>query len=73
MPVSQRYKVHLGRIKAQEVAGFCGGCSRYQAGDLLLDGRLLHDGWTDSDALCGRLLAMIHACQWYKVLPHDYY
>jgi len=57
-PASQRYKVRLCRIKAQEIAVFCGGCIRYhwQAGHILLDGRLLHNRWTNFDSVCGRLL-----------------
>jgi len=66
---SQRYKVLLCRIKAQEVAVFCGGCIRYhwQAGDILLDGRLLHNRWTDIDSVCGGLLGSPPATQWYKI------
>jgi len=62
-PASQRYKVRLCRIRTQEFAVFCGGFMRYKAGDILLDGRLLDDRGTDSDALCGRLLAMTQASQ----------
>jgi len=62
-PAFQRYNVCLCRIEAYEFAIFCGGCIRYQAGDILLDGRLLHDRRTDSDALCGRLLAITQASQ----------
>ena len=65
-PASQRYKVHLCRINTQEFAVFCGGCIRYPASDTLLDGRLLRDGLTDSDTLCGRLLAMTQASYSYK-------
>jgi len=67
MPASQWYKVCLCHIEGHEFAVFCGGCIRYQAGDILLDSGLLQDRWTDSDALCGRLLAMIQALQWYKI------
>jgi len=62
-PAFQRYKVRLCRIETHEFAVFCGGWIRYQAGDILLDGSLLHDRLTDSDALCGRLLAMAQALQ----------
>jgi len=57
-PAIQRYKVHLCRIETQEIAVFCGenlsstNSPRY----LLLDGRLLHNRWTDFDSVCGRLL-----------------
>jgi len=68
-PASQRYKVRLHRIGTQEFPVFCGGYIRYKASDILLDGRLLDDRWTDSDTLCGRLLAMTQALQWYKILP----
>jgi len=62
-PASQRYNVRLCRIRTQEFTVFCGGYIRYKAGDILLDGRLLDDSWTYSDALCGRLLAMTQASQ----------
>jgi len=62
-PASQRYKVRLCRIKAHEFAVFCGACIRYQAGDILLDSRLLNDRLMDSDALCGRLLVIKQASQ----------
>jgi len=39
----------------------------YQAGDILLDGRLLHNRWTDFAALCGRLLGSMPATRRYKV------
>jgi len=42
-PATQRYKVRPCRIKAHEVAVFCAGCIRYQAGNTLLDGRYLHN------------------------------
>jgi len=66
---SQRYKVRLCRIKTQEVAVFCVGCISYhwQAGDILLDGRLLHNRWTDFHSVCGRLLGLTPASQRYKV------
>jgi len=54
-PAFQRYRIRLCRIKAQEIAVFCGGCIRSEAGDILLNGRLLHNRRTDSDALCVRL------------------
>jgi len=68
-PATQWYKVRLCRIKTHEFAVFCGGCIRYQTRDILLDCRLLYNRLTDSDALCGRLLAMAQASQWYKVVP----
>jgi len=59
------------RIRAQEFAVFCGGCirSHWQACDTLLDSRLLHNRWTDFDALCRRLsqLDLMSASQWYKI------
>jgi len=69
MPAFQQYKVRLCHIKAQEVTLFCGGCIRSQAGDILLDSRLIHNCRTESDALCVRLLAMEQASQRYNVLP----
>jgi len=68
-PASQWYKVHLGRIGTQEIAVFCAGCIRYQAGDILLDGRLLHTRRAESDSVCRGLLGSTPATQWYKVYP----
>jgi len=68
-PASQRYKVRLCCIKAQEIAVFGGGYIRYQAGDILLDGRLLHNRWTDFDSVCKGLLGSTPAAQRYKVRP----
>jgi len=62
-PASQPYKVRLCCMKAHEFAVFCGGCIRYQAGNILLNSRLLNDRGTDSDALGGRLLAIRQASQ----------
>jgi len=67
MPASQRYKVRPCHIKTHEFAVFCAGCIRYQAGDILLDGRLLHNRWPDFAALCGRLLDSTPATRRYKV------
>ena len=66
-PAMQWYKVGPRRIKPHEIAVFCAGCIRYQAGDILFDGRLLHNHWMDFDALCGRLLGLTPAFQSYKV------
>ena len=66
-PASQRYKVRLCRIKTDEIAVICGGCIRYEAGDVLLDGRLLHDCRTDFSSVYGRLLGSTPASQRYKV------
>ena len=63
----QRYKVRLYRIKTQEIAVFCGEDLYSSHGDILLDSKLLHNRWTDLDALCGRLLALTPASQRYKV------
>jgi len=68
-PATQWYKVRPCRIKTQEIAVFCRGCIRYQAGNILLDGRLLHNRLTDPDVLCRRLLGSTPAIQWYKVRP----
>jgi len=67
MPPSQRYKVRLCRIGTQEFPVFCGGFIRSQAGNVLLDGGLIHNRGTDLDALCGRLLGLTPAFQRYKV------
>ena len=50
-------------IKTQEFAVFCAGCIRYQAGDILLEGRYLHNHRTDFDFFGGWLLAMTQASQ----------
>jgi len=42
MPATQWYKVRPCHIETQEIAVFCGGWIKYQAGDTLLDGRYLH-------------------------------
>jgi len=68
-PASQRYKVRPCHIKAHEIAVFCAGCIRYQAGDILLDGRLLHNRWMDFAAFCGRLLDSMPATRRYRVRP----
>jgi len=66
-PATQWYKVRPCHIKTHEIAVFCAGCIRYQAGDILLDGRLLHNRWTDFAALCGRLLDSTPATRRNKV------
>ena len=66
-PATQRYKVRLCRIKTQELAVLCEGGIKYPAGDILLDGGLLHNRSTDFDSVCGRLLGLTPAFQWYKV------
>jgi len=66
-PATQRYKGRLCRIKTQEIAVFCGEDLYCSPGDLLLDGRLLYNRWTDLDSVCGRLLGLTPAIQWYKV------
>ena len=67
MPASQLYKVRPCRIKTQEFAVFCERCIRYQAGDILLDGRYLHNCRADFDTLCERLLGLMPASQLHKV------
>jgi len=47
MPAIQWYKGCLYRIKAQEIAIFCGEDFYSNPGNLLLDSRLLHNGFTD--------------------------
>jgi len=66
-PATQWYKVRPCHIKTHEVAVFCAGCIRYQAGDILLDGRYLHNRLSDFDSVCGRLLGLTPAFQRYKV------
>jgi len=67
MSASQRCDVRLCRIETQDIAGFCGGCISYPAGDILLDGRILHNRETDFDALCRRMLDLTPALYQYKV------
>jgi len=66
-PAIQWYKVSLCRIKIQEVAVFCGGYIRYQAGNILLNSRLLHNSRMDFDSVCRRLLGSPPATQWNKI------
>ena len=65
-PATQWYKVRPCHIKTHEIAVFCAGCIRYQAGDILLDGIYLHNRWTELAALCGRLLDSTPATRRYK-------
>ena len=67
MPASQEHKVHLCRIRTQRFSVFSGEFIRYHAGDILLNGRLLHNHLTDFDTICGRLLDLTPAFQPYKV------
>jgi len=66
-PASQRYRIHLCRIKTQEVAVFCRDDLYRSPGDTLLDGRYLHNRWPDFDSVCERLLGMMPAFQRYRV------
>jgi len=66
-PASERWKVRLGPIDAHRIGVFCGRCIRYQADDILLDGRLLHDHFTDLGSLCGILSGSTPASQRYKL------
>jgi len=66
-PGMQWNKVHPSRIRTHEIAVFCARYNRYQAGDTLLDGRYLHNLWTDFDSVSGRLLGLTPAFQQYKV------
>ena len=47
MPAIQWYKVRLYRIKAHEIAIFCGEDFYSNPGNHLLDSRLLHNCFTD--------------------------
>jgi len=67
MPATQWYKVRPCRIKTHEIAVFCAGYIRYQAGDILLDGRYLQSRSTDFDSVYGKLLGLTPASQRYKV------
>jgi len=66
-PATQWYRLRPCHIKTHEIAVFCAGCIRYQGGDILLDGRYLHNRWLDFDSVCGRLLGLTLAFQRYKV------
>jgi len=61
-PARQWYKVRPCRIRAREIAVFWAGYIRYQAGDILLDGRYLHYQSTDCHSVCQRLLGLMRAC-----------
>ena len=66
-PAMQWYKVRPCCIKTHEIAVFCAGCIRYQAGDILIDGRYLNNRSPGFDDLCGRLLGSTLASQRYRV------
>ena len=66
-PATQWYKIRSSRIKTHEIAVFCAECIRYQAGDILLDSRYLHNQLTDFDSIFRRLLGLTPALQRYKV------
>jgi len=66
-PATQWYKVRPCHIETHEIAVFCAGCIRYQAGNVLLDGGYLHNRGIDFDSVCGRLLGLMPAFQQYKV------
>ena len=66
-PAIQRYNVGLYRIRTQEITAFCGEDLYSSLGDVLLDGRLLHNHWADPEPVCGRLLGSTPAIQRYKV------
>jgi len=66
-PATQWYKVRLCSIKTEEIAGFCEGDLNINVGYVLLNGRLLHNRWTDFDSVCGGLLGSTPAIQQYKV------
>ena len=55
---TRRYKVRLYAINTHGVTGW-----RSQ----ILDGRLLHNGWTDFDSVFWRLLGSTSATRQYKV------
>ena len=46
---------------------FCARCIKYEAGDIVLGGGYLHNWSADFDSICGRLLGLTPAFQWYKV------
>ena len=67
MPAIQSHKVRLCCIKGDEIALFCGGYIRYQAGNILLNGRWLHGHWLGSGSVCRMLLGSMPSSQPYKV------
>jgi len=66
-PATQWYKVHPCLIKTHEIAVFCAGSIRYIPSYILLDGRYPHSWSPDCDSVCGRLLGLTSALQWYEV------
>jgi len=66
-PATQGYMVRPGRITAHEMTVFCSECMRYQAGDILLDCRYLHNCWAVFSSVCAWLLGFTPASELYKV------
>jgi len=67
LPNGIRYISFASKLMKHTLSVFCGEDLYSSPGDLLLDGRLLHNRWTDFDALCGRLLGPPPATQWYRI------
>lgn len=67
-PASHQYNVRVCPIKTHDVAVFC-GVDHYTSslGNILRDGRLLHNRSTDFDARCRRSLGLMPAAQSYMV------
>jgi len=68
-PATYRYKILPCGIKTQDFADFSGRGLYSNPGGILLDGRLLHHRWMDSNSVCGRLLGLTLAMQRYKGRP----
>jgi len=68
-PATRRYKERPGPTSIHEIAVLSGGGVLNQAGDYLLDGRLLHNHSCYRDSVSWRLLRSTPATRRYKVRP----
>ena len=57
-------------MKTQEVPVFYGGGHHVNPGGILLDCRLLHNRYSESNPVCRRFLGSFSASQRYKVRPY---
>ena len=68
-PATQRYKGRLCRIRTHEIADPCGWCLIGTVAIPDLNGRFLHDRWTNLESDSGRLSGSTPATQRYKIDP----
>jgi len=68
-PATPRYKERPGPTSIHEIAVLSGGGVRNQAGDSLLDGRLLHNHSCYRNSVSWGLLGSTPATRRYKVRP----